>query len=283
MKRLKRNLWWLWGDPLAAVGFLILVALVIAAIIAPWIAPFDPVEQHLSETLQAPGPRYILGTDQFGRDILSRIIYGARISLTVGVGAVLIAVTIGTITGILAGYIGGRLDDLIMRITDIFFAFPPIVLAIFLMAVVGPSIMNVIVVVGLVSIPQFTRMCRSVALNEKYEDYILAERAMGASTFFLIRRHFLPNVLPPLAVQATVLLADAILIEAALSFLGIGVRPPTPTWGSILSDGRHYVIQGLWWFTVFPGIAIFLSVFSLNVLGDGLRDYIDPTTRQRRG
>ena len=245
------------------------------------VAPFDPTAQHLSDRLQPPNELYRFGTDQFGRDILSRVIHGTQISLGLGSAAVVLAVVVGTSIGLTAGYVGGRTDEIIMRVIDIFFAFPPIVLAIFLMATLGPSLLNVVLVVAMVTIPQFTRIARSVAISERNQDYVLAARALGASTPFVLRRHLLVNAFPPLAVQVTVLLADAILIEASLSFLGIGVRPPTPTWGGILSAGRDYVFTGFWWFTVFPGLAIFLAVFSLNVLGDGLRDFIDPTTRPR--
>ena len=275
------RLWWLRNDPLALIGLIALVILAFGAIFAAQISPFDPTAQHLSDTLKPPNDIYRFGTDQFGRDILSRVIHGTQISLGLGSGAVVIAVTVGTTIGLTAGYIGGRADEIIMRVIDVFFAFPPIVLAIFLMATLGPSLLNVVIVVALVTIPQFSRIARSVAISERNQDYVTAAKAMGASTAFVIRKHLLVNAFPPLAVQVTVLLADAILIEAALSFLGIGVRPPTPTWGGILSAGRDYVFTGFWWFTVFPGAAIFLAVFSLNVLGDGLRDFIDPTTRKR--
>ena len=275
------KLWWLRNDPLALIGLVVLILLVFAAVFAVQIAPFDPTEQHLSDTLESPSAIYRFGTDQFGRDILSRVIHGTQISLGLGSLAVILAVTVGTTIGLTAGYVGGRADEIIMRVIDIFFAFPPIVLAIFLMATLGPSLLNVVIVVALVTIPQFSRIARSVAISERNQDYVLAARAMGASTSFVLRKHLLVNAFPPLAVQVTVLLADAILIEASLSFLGIGVRPPTPTWGGILSAGRDYVFTGFWWFTVFPGMAIFFAVFSLNVLGDGLRDVIDPTTRLR--
>ena len=276
------RLWWLRKDPLALIGLVVLIIFALAAIFAGQISPFDPTEQHLSDVLKAPSETYRFGTDQFGRDILSRVIHGTQISLGLGSAAVILAVAIGTTLGLTAGYLGGRVDEIIMRVIDIFFAFPPIVLAIFLMATLGPSLLNVVVVVALVTIPQFTRIARSVAISERNQDYVLASRAMGASAPFVLRRHLLVNAFPPLAIQVTVLLADAILIEASLSFLGIGVRPPTPTWGGILSAGRDYVFTGLWWFTVFPGLAICLAVFSLNTLGDGLRDFIDPTTRQRK-
>ena len=275
------RLWWLRKDPLALIGLVVLTVLALGAVFAVQVAPFDPTEQHLSDTLKPPNEIYRFGTDQFGRDILSRVIHGTQISLGLGSLAVILAVTVGTTIGLTAGYVGGRVDEIIMRGIDIFFAFPPIVLAIFLMATLGPSLLNVVVVVALVTIPQFSRIARSVAIGERNQDYVLAARAMGASTSFVLRKHLLVNAFPPLAVQVTVLLADAILIEASLSFLGIGVRPPTPTWGGILSAGRDYVFTGFWWFTVFPGMAIFLAVFSLNVLGDGLRDVIDPTTRLR--
>ena len=275
------RLWWLRDDPLALIGLIVLIILAFGAVFAGAVSPFDPTEQHLSDVLKPPSDVYRFGTDQFGRDILSRVIHGTQISLGLGSGAVIIAVAAGTTIGLTAGYVGGRADELIMRVIDIFFAFPPIVLAIFLMATLGPSLFNVVLVVALVTIPQFTRIARSVAISERNQDYVLAAKAMGASTGFVLRKHLLVNAFPPLAVQVTVLLADAILIEASLSFLGIGVRPPTPTWGGILSAGRDYVFTGLWWFTVFPGAAIFLAVFSLNVLGDGLRDFIDPTTRPR--
>ena len=275
------KLWWLRSDPLALIGLIMLSIFVFAGVFALQVAPFDPTAQHLSDRLKPPNELYRFGTDQFGRDILSRVIHGTQISLGLGSAAVVLAVVVGTSIGLTAGYVGGRTDEIIMRVIDIFFAFPPIVLAIFLMATLGPSLLNVVLVVAMVTIPQFTRIARSVAISERNQDYVLAARALGASTPFVLRRHLLVNAFPPLAVQVTVLLADAILIEASLSFLGIGVRPPTPTWGGILSAGRDYVFTGFWWFTVFPGLAIFLAVFSLNVLGDGLRDFIDPTTRPR--
>ena len=275
------KLWWLRSDPLALIGLIMLSIFVFAGVFALQVAPFDPTAQHLSDRLKPPNELYRFGTDQFGRDILSRVIHGTQISLGLGSAAVILAVVVGTSIGLTAGYVGGRTDEIIMRVIDIFFAFPPIVLAIFLMATLGPSLLNVVLVVAMVTIPQFTRIARSVAISERNQDYVLAARALGASTPFVLRRHLLVNAFPPLAVQVTVLLADAILIEASLSFLGIGVRPPTPTWGGILSAGRDYVFTGFWWFTVFPGLAIFLAVFSLNVLGDGLRDFIDPTTRPR--
>ena len=215
-----KSLWWLRNDPLALIGLIILIIFAFAAIFAAQVSPFDPTEQHLSDTLKPPSELYRFGTDQFGRDILSRVIHGTQISLGLGSGAVIIAVTVGTTIGLTAGYVGDRTDEIIMRVIDIFFAFPPIVLAIFLMATLGPSLLNVVLVVALVTIPQFTRIARSVAISERNQDYVLAARAMGASTASVIRRHLLVNAFPPLAIQVTVLLGRCDFDRSGAELLG---------------------------------------------------------------
>ena len=259
------------------VAFLVL--LVFMAVFAGAIAPYDPLAQNPPIRLQPPSAAHIMGTDEFGRDVYSRVIYGARISIVVGVAAVFFSSIIGSTIGLLAGYVGGARDETAMRLMDVVIAFPAMVLAIALIAAAGAGLANVIVVIAIVQLPVFARLARSSVLAEASRDYVMAARVLGVGPAGIVVRHLLPNSIAPSVTMVGLLLADAILIESALSFLGLGVLPPTPTWGNILASGREYILIGAWWFTVFPGFAIFLTVLSINLLADFSRDRLDPTHR----
>ncbi len=266
---------------LAVVGLIIVVGALCVAIGADFLAPYDPNAQNmLTGRLQPPSAAHYFGTDQYGRDVLSRVIHGARISLLVGVTSVCIATFCGVLLGGLAGYLGGVIDDLIMRVMDIFLAFPGLILGIGILAVLGPSVGNVIAVIAVVSTPQVARVTRSAVLTQKEEEYVQAARVIGVPGYKCLFKHILLNCLAPITVQSTLLVAWAILTETALSFLGIGVRPPTATWGSILYEAKDYILLGMWWMSLFPGIAIMLTMLGLNFLGDGLRDALDPKIRE---
>lgn len=259
----------------AMIGLLVLVALCLVAIFAPALAPFDPIQIDPAKALYGPGTPYYFGTDPYGRDVLSRVIYGSRISLLVGLISVGIAVVIGVIVGLISGYYGGWTDSVLMRLIDILLAFPGILLALAIVATLGPSIFNLMVAVGISSIPVYARLVRGSVLSAREDLYVDAARAMGAPSSLILRRHILPNVVTPVIVTATLGVGVAILIAAALSFLGMGAQPPTPAWGSMLSDGRAY-LQYQWWISTFPGIAIMVTVLATNMFGDGLRDVLDP-------
>jgi peptide/nickel transport system permease protein len=256
-------------------GLVIVAGVVLVAALAPWLAPHDYRDQQLPKVLLPPfwqpraDPAYLLGTDHLGRDLLSRIVFGARTSLLVGAGGVAIAGSIGVLLGLLAGYFGGLLDDGIMRLVDIQLSFPPIFLVIAIMAVTGQSLLNVVVVLGLVTWVQYARVVRGTTLSVKEKDYVESARAVGAGHARILARHILPNILPPVVVIATVNVSTLILAEAALSFLGLGVQPPTPAWGTMLAEGRE-VFRIAWWTAVFPGLAIVVTVLGVNLLGDGL-------------
>ena len=260
---------------LALAGGGMLVVLAGVAVLAPLLAPCDPLEQNLYQRLQPPSLARPLGTDDFGRDILSRIIYGARISLRIGAIAISISLTAGTSLGLIAGYRGGLADALIMRSMDILLAFPSILLAIAIVAVIGPGIDNVMVAVSIVMVPQFARLVRASVLSIREMAYVEAARALGASDLRILWRSVLPNCAAPLIVQSTLSLGTAILDAAGLSFLGLGAQPPTPEWGAMLSGGRELLLKAPWVMT-FPGLAIFGVVLGLNLFGDGLRDALDP-------
>lgn len=262
---------------LALLGLAVLGLLLICATFPGWIAPYEPLAIDMAVRLQGPSAAHPFGTDDFGRDILSRIIHGARISLQVGIIAVGIAATAGIPLGLVAGYWGAFADAVIMRCMDVIFAFPAILLAITIMALLGPSTTNVMIAIGIVYIPIFARLVRGSTLALKAQDYVEAARAAGAPAGRILLRHILPGTLGEITVQITLSLAYAILAEAALSFLGLGTQPPTPTWGSMLSFGREWVREAPW-FSFFPGLAIFVTVFSLNLVGDGWRDALDPRT-----
>ena len=263
----------------ALAGFFIIIIFILMALFAPVIAPYDPVKMEPANKLQTPSADHWFGTDDKGRDILSRIMYGARISLTVGIVSTLIGAAVGIVLGLISGYYGRWIDSLIMRICDVLLAFPGILLALAIIAVLGTSTTNVIIAVAFFAIPTFARIVRGSVLSVKKLEYIDAIRALGASDFRIIFMHILPNILSPIIVQATLYIASAIITASALSFLGMGTQPPTPEWGTMLSDGRSYIRQAPH-ITLFPGLVIFLVVMGFNLFGDGLRDALDPKTKK---
>nr|WP_042222530.1 nickel transporter permease [Oceanobacillus manasiensis] len=263
----------------ALVGVIIIVLLVLTAILAPVIATHNPTDQDIVNRYQAPSSAYLLGTDELGRDIFSRIVYGTRISIQIGVIAVGISLVIGVFLGGIAGYYGRWIDQLVMRFIDIMMAFPSILMAIALVAVLGPSLQNAMIAVGIVGIPQFARIVRSAVLSIKENEYIEAAKSIGAKHGRILIQHVLPNCVAPIIVQATLGVGTAILDAAGLSFLGLGAQPPTPEWGAMLSDGRA-AIQNAPWVVAFPGLAIFLVVLGFNLFGDGLRDALDPRLKR---
>lgn len=260
---------------LAVVALVFLLLVVLAAVFGDALAPYDPNAAAVSERLQPPSAAHPFGTDELGRDVFSRVLVAASVSLQVAVIAVGIALTVGVSLGLLAGFYGGRSDDVIMRLMDMVFAFPAILLAIAILAILGPGVRNAMIAIGIVFTPIFARVTRSRVLSVREEVYVRAARSLGAADGRLLVTHVLPNVLPPIIVQTSISLAFAILQEAALSFLGLGAQPPDPSWGRMLSEGRGF-IQLAWWMAVFPGLAILLTVMSFNFLGDGLRDALDP-------
>ena len=257
------------------LGLGILAALAVLALGAPWWSPGDPIRTAPRQALEPPGGRHPLGTDQFGRDVASRVVYGARISLTVGLVAVSIAVLLGAPLGLVSGFYGGRLDAFVMRVMDVMLAFPGILLALAIVSVLTPGLANVMIAVGLAAVPTYARLMRATALSAREFLYVEAARAIGARDLFILARYILPNVVAPLIVTATLGLGAAILSAAALSFLGLGSQPPTPEWGRMLSEGRDYLREA-WWISTFPGLAIMVTVLAMNLLGDGLRDVLDP-------
>jgi peptide/nickel transport system permease protein len=259
----------------AMVGLAVVAFFVALALLAPLIAPYDPLLTSWSAIRKAPSAAHWFGTDEIGRDVLSRIIWGARASLAAGVVSVCIALSLGVPIGLTAGYVGGAVDGLISRITDAMLACPFLILAIALAAFLGPSLTNAMIAIGISATPVFIRLTRAQVLAVKVEDYVEAARAIGNPHLRIALRHILPNVLPPLIVQATLATAAAIIAEASLSFLGLGQQPPAPSWGSMLNTAKNYV-ENAPWMAVWPGVSIFLLVLSFNLLGDGLRDALDP-------
>ena len=259
----------------ALLGLLILAALGTMAVAAPWLAARDPIRTAAREALQPPGARFLLGSDQFGRDVGSRVVYGARVSLLVGVISVSIAVALGAPLGLVSGYYGGRLDALIMRVMDVLLAFPGILLALAIVSVLSPGLGNVMIAVGLSAVPGYARLVRATVLAAREHLYVEAARALGGRDGGILVRDILPNVVAPLLVTATLGLGGAILSAAALSFLGLGSQPPQPEWGRMLSEGRDYLREA-WWISTFPGLGILLTVLAMNLVGDGLRDVLDP-------
>jgi peptide/nickel transport system permease protein len=264
--------------PLAMTGAAIVTVYVAAAIAAPLLAPGDPLAMHADALLAHPSPRYPFGTDQFGRDLLSRLLYGSRASLAVAAGSVALSLAAGGTAGVLAGYHGGALDNVLMRVMDVVFAFPAILLAIAIMAVAGTSLGNVVLAIGIVYTPQFARVARASVLETRTLEYVEAAGALGARTPRILARHILPNISAVLIVQTSLSLSFAILTESALSFLGLGTQPPTPSWGNMLADARRFMVTAPWT-AIYPGAAIALIVLGFNVLGDGLRDLLDPRLR----
>ncbi len=266
-------------NALAVVGAAIIIGMILMAVFAENIAPFDPDLPHLADKLVPPNSTYWFGTDQFGRDILSRIIYGARVSLLVGAGGTALSFVIGVILGAVSGYAGKWVDELIMRAMDIVMAFPFIVLAIALVVLIGTGMLNIILVIGILRVPQFARVLRSSVLSLKEQEFVVAARTIGQTPTHILFRHILPNALGPLLVLASLSIATAITTESSLSFLGIGIQPPMSTWGTMLSDGRRYMMNAPW-IATFPGLVLSLTIFGYNLVGDGLRDALDPRTRK---
>ncbi len=267
-------------NKLAVFGLVVIGLYLVCALGARWIAPYDPYEMRVESVLREPGAEHWLGADPFGRDMFSRIVHGSRISLRVGLIAVSIALSAGTVLGMLAGYFGRWIDGLLSRVVDVMFSFPDILLALVIMAILGPSTTNVMIAIGIVYTPIFARIARGSVLSVKNAMFVEAARAIGVGHFMIMFRHILPNILAPLIIQTTLSFAFAILAEAALSFLGLGVEPDAPSWGIMLNEGKNWMEHG-WWVAVFPGVAITLAVLSFNVVGDGLRDALDPKLRGR--
>jgi peptide/nickel transport system permease protein len=262
----------------AMIGLAVVVFFVVLAILAPTIAPHDPLQTSWSDVRKAPTAAHLFGTDEIGRDVASRVIWGARASLLAGLVSVCISLSLGVPIGLLAGYVGGWVDALISRITDAMLACPFLILAIALAAFLGPSLTNAMIAIGISATPVFIRLTRAQVLSVKVEDYVEAARAVGNSHLRIALRHILPNVVAPLIVQATLAIAAAVIAEASLSFLGLGQQPPAPSWGSMLNTAKNY-IDNAPWMAVWPGLSIFLLVLSFNLVGDGLRDALDPRQR----
>jgi peptide/nickel transport system permease protein len=271
-------------NPAAIAGVFILFVVIGAAVAAPYVAPHDPMRQSLLRRFTPPvwvtggNPAYLLGTDQVGRDILSRIIYGARISLVVGVSAVAVSLVVGVTLGLLSGFLRGRVDAVVMTVVDVTLSFPPLLLALAFVAALGPSLLTIIVVLGLTGWERYTRVVRAEVLALREKDFVEAARAMGASPLRMILRHLLPNTFSSIIVMSTLQVAQAILQEAALSFLGVGTGSAHPTWGQMITLGRDFVSVA-WWLATFPGLAILLTVLAINLVGDRLRDALDPRVR----
>lgn len=261
--------------PGGLIGTTLTVALIVTALLAPLITPHDPISQDIANRLSGPGGAYWLGTDHLGRDLLSRIIFGARISLTVAVPSVSLGLSFGLILGLAAGYLGGLVDLVVVTVADAIQAFPGIVLALAIIAILDPSLTNLIFVIAFAFAPGYMRMSRALVFNIKNRPFIAAEEALGARTAYVIRRHVFPNVIPPILVLIAINLSQAIIIEAGLSFLGLGVRPPTPSWGIMLADGFEYIRQSPWG-VMWSGLALMVATFGFTMVGETLRDVVDP-------
>lgn len=274
------DVWYVFrANPLTMLGGLIVLGLVVVAIVAPWVAPYDPVSNNLNQLLAPPSSAHWMGTDQAGRDVLSRVLYGTRISLRIGVLAVSAIMAVGVVLGLAASLVGGWVDALIMRVADVFLSFPTLVLALAISTALGGGLENVIIAVAIAGWPWYARLVRSVVLSVRREGYVEASRVSGARWSWIIRRHVVPNSFAPVLVQASQDMGYTILLAASLGFLGIGVKIPTPEWGTMINDGRE-VFLSQWWVATFPGLAIVVSVLGFNLLGDGLRDILDPRLRR---
>lgn len=265
-------------SPLTVIGLAIILMFVLSAVFAPLLAPMDPTQQILSQRLKPPSAGHWLGMDQLGRDVLSRLLFGAPISLTVGLVVVGSASTLGTLVGLIAGYARGTVDELLMRLTDVFFAFPPLILAMAIAGALGPSLNNAMIAIAAVTWPVYARLVRGQVLSLREREFIVAAFSIGASTPRILSRHLLPNALAPILVQASFDMGGAILSAAGLSFIGFGARPPTPEWGVMISEGSKFFSTQPW-LSFFPGLAILLTVAAFNLIGDGLRDAFDPRLR----
>jgi peptide/nickel transport system permease protein len=268
-------------NPRVLLGGGVVVALLVIALLAPWLVPYDPIDVDPSQGLEAPSFKHLLGTDDLGRDVFSRVVLGSRISLSVGIISVCIGLVVGVSIGLAAGYLGGAVDLLAMRVIDALLAFPALLLAISITAALGPQIWNAMIAIGIVAIPAYTRLTRAQVLSVREREYVTATRAVGATSWRIVTRHILPNISNSLVVQASLSTAFAILAEASLSFLGLGAQPPTPSWGQDINYSQRYLTNMMWWMSAGPGIAIFLAVLSFNFLGDALRDALDPHLQRR--
>lgn len=276
-----RTQWRFWSrNRMALAGLVIVLGIVIMAVFAPLIAPYDPYERNIRDRIASPSLEHPMGTDELGRDTFSRVIYGSRVSLTVGLVSVGIATLIGAPLGLIAGYAGGKSDSLIMRLMDAVLSFPEIVLAIAILAILGPSVLNAMIAIGIVYIPIFARTVRAPTIAQAHREYVEAARSLGASSGRVLFRHIAPNTLSILIVRISTSFSYAILAEASLSFLGLSASPPTATWGRMLKEGQS-VMQQAPWVAIFPGLAIAIAVLGFNLLGDGLRDAFDPRSRKR--
>jgi peptide/nickel transport system permease protein len=278
--RLGSAIYFLRRNPRMIVGGLIVLAWLIIAVFAPVLAPYDPIKVNVTDSLIPPGGAHWLGTDDLGRDVLSRVMWGSRVSLSVGVISVSIGLLVGTSLGLAAGYLGGKFDLFIMRGIDALLAFPALILAIAITSALGPQIQNAMIAIGIVAIPAYARLTRGQVLAVRSREYIVAARTIGASPLRIVMRHIFPNIMNTLIVQATLSTAFAILAEAALSFLGLGPQPPYPSWGQDINYSQRYLANLKWWMSVGPGLAIFTAVFAFNFLGDALRDALDPRLRR---
>ncbi len=276
MTRLRAALRWIAGHPTASIGALICILIVLAAVGAPILSPADPIEQNIVDQLAPPSAEYPLGADNFGRDVLSRLLWGARFSLLVSFLSVSCAMLVGGTIGLVAGYVGGRTDFFVMQVMDVLLSLPSLILGLIVVALVGPSLGSLVFAIALTAIAPFARVARAPVLSLRNRAYVEAGRALGFSHVRILFVHILPNMLSEVLVMATLWMADAVRTEAALSFLGLGIKPPAPSWGSMLRDGFEAILDSPW-LSIFPGIAILLLVLGLNMLGDGLRDAADPT------
>lgn len=268
-------LYQLWHDPMGRAGMIGIGLIIILAVFAPWIARYDVAKMHAKAKLTGPSAAFWFGTDNFGRDVFSRIVFGARVSLVVGIVSVGIAAGLGYLFGMIAGYFEGKVETVIMMLMDIIFAFPSILLALFIVAALGTSIINTMIAIGIVNIPVFARTVRASVKSVKSMDYIANARSTGLKRMTILFKHITPNVMAPFTVQATLALSSAILTEASMSFLGLGIQPPNPSWGSMLSEARKYMEKAPW-LVIFPAVFIVLTILSFNILGDALRDVLDP-------
>ena len=264
--------------PATSIGAALCLIVVAGAVLAPWLAPFDPNDQHILDRLLPPGGDYLLGTDSFGRDVLSRILWGARISLVVSVASIAAAIAVGGTIGMVSGYIGGRVDLLVMQTMDVMLSFPSLILGLIVVALLGPDLINLIIAIALTAIAPFARIARAPVLSLKERAFIEAGRALGFSHLRILFVHVLPNILSEVLVMGSLWMATAVRTEASLSFIGLGVKPPTPTWGGMMRDGFENILDAPW-LSVWPGLAILVLVLGLNMIGDGLRDATDPRLR----
>ncbi len=280
MERFHSLIYQLKKSPLTIVGGVIILILCFSALFAPYITPYEYDEINPPDRLLPPSKAHICGTDTAGRDVFSRIVYGSRISLRIGVTVVSLAAIFGSLIGLFSGYIGGKVDEIIMRITDVFFAIPYLILAMAISAALGPNLMNMMLSLSIVWWPVYTRLTRGQALLIRESTYIEAAKGLGAGNIRIVLRHVLPNSFSPIVVQASLDFGNAVLYAAALSFIGLGAQPPTPEWGAMIAMGRDY-LRDSWWYPTFPGLAIFITALGFNLLGDGLRDILDPRLKER--